>query len=132
LGVAAGAIVRRSVPAMAVTLVAFVVVRVGLAEIARPAYMAPELYTTHDLSQYNPAANPTAWWLNQPNFYDSAGHVVSNGGPAGLSQQVSYVSQYFQPGDRFWAFQSIESAILVGLAALLLGFAFYWVTRRVT
>jgi hypothetical protein len=132
LGIAAGAVVGRSVPAMAVTLVAFVVVRVGLAEIARENYMKPVLYTTHDLSQVQGGANPTAWWLGQPIYYDAAGHVVSMGGPGTLSQQVSYVSQYFQPGDRFWTFQSIESAILAGLAVLLLGFAFYWVTRRVT
>jgi len=46
--------------------------------------------------------------------------------------QPSYVVQYFQPGDRFWAFQTIESAILASLALLILGFAIYWVTRRLT
>jgi len=43
-----------------------------------------------------------------------------------------YVVQYFQPGDRFWAFQTIESAILGALAVVILGFAIYWVTRRAT
>jgi hypothetical protein len=42
------------------------------------------------------------------------------------------VVKYFQPGDRFWAFQTIETAILGGLALLILGFAVYWVTRRAT
>jgi len=42
------------------------------------------------------------------------------------------VVQYFQPGDRFWAFQTIESAILGALAVVILGFAIYWVTRRAT
>jgi hypothetical protein len=39
---------------------------------------------------------------------------------------------YFQPGDRFWAFQTIEAAILCCLAFLILGFVVYWVTRRAT
>jgi hypothetical protein len=42
------------------------------------------------------------------------------------------VVQYFQPGDRFWAFQTIETAILGGLALLILVFAVSWVTRRAT
>jgi ABC-type transport system involved in multi-copper enzyme maturation permease subunit len=132
LGVAAGALVGKSVPAMAVTLVAFVVVRIGLAEIARPSYIAPLTYTAHDLASYNPAANPTAWWLDQPSYYDSAGRLLSTGGPGGPGPQAAYVLQHFQPGDRFWTFQAIESTILVGLAAVLIGFAIYWVTRRVS
>ena len=132
LGVATGAVVGRSVPAMAATLVAFVVVRVGLAEIARPNYFPPLVYSTHDLATYNPAVYPTAWWLDEASNYDSAGHLLSNGGPIGSAQQVAYVTQHFQPGDRFWTFQGIESSILVALAAVLMGLAISWVTRRVS
>jgi hypothetical protein len=39
---------------------------------------------------------------------------------------------HYQPADRFWAFQTIETAILVGLAGLLLAFTVYWVTRRLS
>lgn len=130
LGVMAGALVGKSVPAMAVMLVSFVIVRVGLAEIARPNYMASLSYSTHDLATYNPASLATAWWLDQPSYYDSAGHLLSNGPGAG--QAAAYVVQHFQPGDRFWAFQTIESAVLVGLALVLIGLAFYLVTRRVS
>lgn len=130
LGVMAGALVGKSVPAMAVTLVAFVIVRVGLAEVARPNYLAPLAYSTHDLRTYNSAANPTAWWLDQPNYYDSAGHLLGNG--PGDGQAAAYVVQHFQPGDRFWAFQTIESAILAGLALALIGAGFYLVSRRVS
>jgi ABC-type transport system involved in multi-copper enzyme maturation permease subunit len=132
LGVAAGAVVGKSVPAMAVTLVAFVAVRIGLAQIGRPNYISPLVYSVHDRTTYNPAAYPTAWWLDQPSYYDSSGHLLSNGGPMGPGQQVALVVQHFQPGDRFWTFQGIESAILAGLAAVLIGFAIYWVTRRVS
>ena len=133
LGVAVGAVVGRSVPAMAVTLVAFVVVRIGIAELARPIYETPLAYTTHDMSQFNspPLGYPSAWWIDQPSFYDSSGHLLASGGSR-YGAQTAYAIQHFQPGDRFWAFQSIESAILTGLAVVLIGFAIYWVTRRVS
>jgi hypothetical protein len=35
----------------------------------------------------------------------------------------------YQPASRFWAFQGIETAIFVALAAALLGVAF-WVLKR--
>jgi ABC-type transport system involved in multi-copper enzyme maturation permease subunit len=131
LGVAFGAVIGRSVPAMAATLVTFVIVRVGVGELARSHYIAPLMKTTHDLNAVGSQADPTAWWLGFPNYYDSTGHLLGNllGPGAG---QPSYVIQSFQPGDRFWAFQTIESAILAGLALVVLGFAVYWVTRRLT
>jgi hypothetical protein len=131
LGVAFGAVIGRSIPAMAATLVSFVIVRVGIAELVRSHYIAPITRTTHDLSAVGSQADPSAWWLGFPNYYDSTGHLLGNllGPSAG---QPSYVIQNFQPGDRFWAFQTIESAMLTGLALLILGFAVYWVTRRAT
>lgn len=39
--------------------------------------------------------------------------------------QVSY-----QPGDRWWAFQSVEATIFVCLAAPLVGLTVSWVSRR--
>ena len=132
LGVALGAVIRRSVPAMAATLVAFVVVRVGIAELVRSHYIAPLMKTTHDLNAVGTQADPTAWWLGFPDYHDSTGHLLGNLIGPGAGGQPSYVVQYFQPGDRFWAFQSIEAAILCSLALLILGFAIYWVTRRAT
>jgi len=131
LGVAFGAVIGRSVPAMAATLVTFVIVRVGIAELVRSHYLPPLLNTTQDLSAVGSQADPTAWWLGFPDYYDSTGHLLGNllGPGAG---QPSYVTQYFQPGDRFWAFETIEAAILTGLALLILGVAVYWVTRRTT
>ncbi len=36
----------------------------------------------------------------------------------------------FQPAGRFWAFQGMEAAIFVVLAAALVGFAIWWVLSR--
>jgi ABC-type transport system involved in multi-copper enzyme maturation permease subunit len=129
LGVAAGAVIGRSIQAMAVTLVAFVVVRIGIAEIARPNYVAPLQYRSSDLSNISPPG--TRWWYGSPQFYDAAGHLLNNSTRVSINERAAYFVQYYQPGDRFWTFQTIESAILGALAVLLLGFAAYWVTRRV-
>lgn len=117
VGITAGAIVSKSVPAMAVTLVAFTVTRVGIAEIARPHYMSA--LATRDPATVA-AVSQTSWSLDGGIPQAGAGNHV-------LSQLYPY-----QPADRFWTFQVIESAILLGLTALLLGFAVYWVTRRMT
>jgi hypothetical protein len=37
---------------------------------------------------------------------------------------------YYQPGERFWTFEGVEAALFLALAALLVGFTVYWVTRR--
>jgi hypothetical protein len=48
-------------------------------------------------------------------------------GTLGLRQHASYV-----PGDRFWTLQWRETALFLGLAALLSGFCFWWIRRRLT
>jgi ABC-type transport system involved in multi-copper enzyme maturation permease subunit len=114
LGLAAGAVIRRSIPAMAATLLGFVVTRVGIAELARPHFMTP-------LSTSTPESVPTsAWWLNSSQqVMTSPGHFLAQ-------------SELYQPADRFWAFQGIESGILIAISALILGYAVYWVARRVS
>jgi ABC-type transport system involved in multi-copper enzyme maturation permease subunit len=128
LGVAIGAQMRRSIPAMAVTLIVFVAIRIGIAEIARPYFIAPALYRSTDLNIGMPSSK---WWLGSPEFHDAAGHVVNNA-TRGAPGQAAYFFQYYQPGDRFWTFQTIESAILCALALLLVGFSVYWTARRVS
>lgn len=108
-------------------------------------YMNPVVFTSHDpLGNTDLGANPSAWWLDQPVYQDASGQTINgsqvfpfNGGsPADVvaywkDHGISMV-QYYQPGDRFWTFQTIESGIPLVLAAVLLGFAVYWVVRRVT
>ena len=114
LAVAAGSVLGRSVPAMAAALLGFVVTRVGIAELARPRYLSPLAFSTNDASAISAMkGSQTAWWLDQFQF------------------RTSVVQAYhYQPGDRFWTFQAIETAILVGLAAMLVAFTVYWVLRR--
>jgi hypothetical protein len=46
-----------------------------------------------------------------------------------LNEQDWYYSVRYQPADRYWTFQWLESAGYVALAGLLAGFAF-WRIRR--
>jgi hypothetical protein len=95
-----------------------------------------------------------AWTLHQ-NIVDRAGNVIGRGGgfpfdffatrcpgalppppatpsaaklSACLHQLGIHTVTTYQPGSRFWAFQGIESAIYVALAAVLLVVA-AWVVR---
>ena len=45
----------------------------------------------------------------------------------GYRLQVSY-----QPADRFWTFQALETAIFLGLALVLSGFCFWWLRHRLS
>ena len=114
LGLAAGSVIGKAVPAMAATLITFVVVRVAVGELARPHYAAPlSIPAVAPVSAY---VQQTSWWLNQ------------NDQVRGLAN----TTLYYQPAGRFWAFQVVESGILVGLAAIVFLFAVYWISRRVS
>lgn len=145
LGVASGAVIGRSIPAMAATLIGYVAVRFCLGVFARANYMSPVLFRSHDpFANTDAGANPSAWWLDQPVYQDASGHTISgreafpfNGGPP--ADVIAYwkdhgisMVQYYEPGDRFWTFQSIETGILVALSVVLLALAVYWVMRRVS
>ena len=146
LGICAGLLLRRTIPAMAVTLAGFAAVRVLTAQLLRLHYMTP--VTVY----YNLAGNwsPTGAYLGV-----SQGIVGPNGQappaatsgpsfngisvPAGCAQANNIQSCLaahgyrgyltYQPASRFWAFQGIETGIFVVLAAALLGVTF-WVLKR--
>ena len=107
LGIAAGAAIQRTVPAMAATLSIFVAVRVAV-YLWRPWFLPP-------LTVHLPA--PTA-------TLSGALQISVPGG--GLQTVVMY-----QPADRFWTFQAIESGIFVLLAVLLVGISRWLLRHRV-
>jgi len=109
LGAAAGAIIRQTVGAMFVTAAVFVAVRLAVADL-RPYYLPP----LNALSASRPP------W--------TALVVVKN-----LQKTKSGISGTFlyQPSDRFWTFQGIESAIFVALAVALLALTLWWMRHRI-
>jgi hypothetical protein len=40
------------------------------------------------------------------------------------------VTTVYQPADRYWTFQWLETGIFVGLALALVGLAYWWLRRR--
>jgi hypothetical protein len=158
LGVAAGAVIHRTLPAMAAALGGFALVRVGVQGWVRPRLLSPlELsYPTYTFYGDEPASRTAAdnGWVLSARTLDGAGHLLSSGGTVrddvvarrcgllldtmtkeqmdacgrelGLHDVVRVI-----PGDRFWALQAMETALFLGLALALVGFAFWWVRRRI-
>jgi hypothetical protein len=143
LGIFAGTIWRRMLPAMAVTLVGFVGVRVALTILARPHYLPARTLTLPVEGTGEPEMTRGAWILSR-GVRDADGKMVlpdggvmcspGDNGPSGgvcgselgLGPGAYNWTQY-QPGSRFWLFQGIETGIFVVLAALLL----YLAIRRI-
>jgi hypothetical protein len=131
---------------MGITLGGYAAVRILIETFVRPHYMAPQSLSVsiQSAQQFNPAAGD---WVYTQGVINGAGHLVAPGSqvkcpPAGdpaaaacgndLSRQGFGAGPYsnwiqYQPGSRFWAFQSIETGIFLALTVLLL----YLAIRRI-
>ena len=145
LGMLAGAITGRTLRAMAVTVVGFLVVRFGVAVWIRPHYLAAVERKYPVLGNTEPNRLLGDWLIGGGGpgvgaVYDALGHKLKGGQmmcPPPVAQacvdQVgrgAYNFEIYQPASRFWAFQSIEAAIFLMLALLLLFATIWWVRRR--
>ena len=142
LGVLAGTLIRRTLPAMAVTLVDFVAIRLPIEFLLRPHFMTP--ITAIGVTNVAPAG---AWLLDQ-GLVESRGHQVFlsqalqvcgqalTNAPkeAGicLARYGIHASVVYQPADRFWPFQLMEGGIYAALSVVCLAVAVAWIRRRVT
>lgn len=137
LGVFAGTLSRKTLPAMAITLVAFVGTRVAVAVFARPHFQPPLVRKFPVVSDTMP--NPASGdWIMSYGIYDGSGNLIAaNAGgschpsEADICGLDRFNIQTYQPGDRFWLFQYIETSIFVGLAAVLLYLVLHNVRRRI-
>ena len=153
LGIAAGTVARRTLPAIAVAIGGFIAVRLVIANVLRPHYMAAvTTYYSLTGSAFTPPGS--AWVLSQ-GAVSSTGQVVSQGwgdlvpalpascaslitGSAAPPSKTSSLSAVFscmqahgwrgfasyQPASRYWPFQGIETGIYLVLAAALIAVAF--------
>lgn len=141
LGLAAGAITRRILPALAITVIGFAAVRIAVTNFARPHYLAP-LVSDTPFGQLEPV--PSGSWQIKQSIElhgqvlsgairlpaECAGATVRAGARECLGNLgYRYVVRY-QPASRYWTFQLIESALYVGLAAGLVTVAVVAVRRR--
>jgi hypothetical protein len=160
LGVTAGVLIRRTVPAMAATLAGFAFVQIAWPNWIRPHLIAPArtvvALTTANISSLaqgsnnsmavNPpasASQPGAWLLSTQTV-DTAGHVFNAatiGACRGSNFQACraalgrlHLSDLisYQPASRFWAFQWYETAIFLALAVILAGVCCWRISRRIS
>ncbi|MEV4253064.1 hypothetical protein AB0J52_07820 [Spirillospora sp. NPDC049652] len=151
LGIAAGAVLRRTLPALGVTVAGFTTVLLVLQSFVRPHYLPTKTANLPLASPHGGAL--TGSWQFGGQLLDPTGQVVGHvvGGsdwniqqaiPAGcvlndpdsvrqcLSAGGYRMVLHYQPASRYWTFQFIEAGILLALAALLVVIAYRAVTRR--
>jgi ABC-2 family transporter protein len=157
LGVTAGVLIRRAVPAMAVTLLIFAAVQFAVPLAIRPNLFPPERTTQpltanfSGIQSVGPGGRFTlaldyldsrpGAWIYSSRAVNAAGQPVSvmpaacvnppNGDsmPCLASHGIS-VAVTYQPTSRFWPIQWTETGIYLALAALLAGFCYWRVGRR--
>ena len=145
LGIFAGTVWPRMLPAMAATLAGFAGLRIGLTVLARPRYMpAREVSDPLVGAGGQPYENAGGWVLAH-GIRNASGEMVASGvqvrcpegvtGPDGRQCGAefgpgAYNWMLYHPADRFWPFQYIEAGIFTALAVLLLLLAI-WRVRRI-
>jgi hypothetical protein len=125
LGAAAGAALRRTVPAMAATLGVFIAVRVAFVELARPHLLPTITRAVVSGTGTNSVVPPGAGYVDAT-FLDSQLNPLPPGSPIGANTPISLV---YQPASHFWPMQGIEAGIFVVLALALLVAALRFTTR---
>jgi hypothetical protein len=194
LGATVGLLMRRTVPAMAVTLAGFIGARLAVTDWLRPHFMSPATVSL-PLSANNAGfqidgpvgsgATVVPSTPNLPNAWVSSANIVDRAGLAPTSGDIAHacpnlsaalpgagggvarhgagvgghsavsvgmkgeVQQAFsqcltvlntkyhevvtyQPANRFWTFQAIETAVFVVLAGALAAGCVWWVRHRVS
>jgi hypothetical protein len=162
LGVTAGLLIHRTVPAMAVTLAVFAAVEAAFALRVR-FHLVPPVRLVSALNMHwvtetgtggpgGPGSffvgitpNLPGAWIGTSEVTTAAGRT--NLGPVPHDCGANYTYNacaaviarmhlrqvlVYQPASRFWTFQWYETAIYLALAVVLAGFCVWWVRRRVS
>jgi ABC-2 family transporter protein len=138
-----GAVFRRTVLAMAVTLVLYVALAMATATAIRPHYATPAKVPSAAVGNSSGwvisdfAKAPNGQELSQNDLYAYFRHLpasVQNSANPGafgtwLTKHGYTTWTTLQPDSRFWEFQLIEGAWLLALSAALIG-ATVWLVRR--
>lgn len=141
LGIFVGTLTRRTVLAIFLTLALIVAIRLPVEFVLRPNY-EPQITVTWPLAQIDHPPimlGKDDWDLGQ-GFLDPQGNKTNRISCNGPQQQTplqcmeadGYRGNYlsYQPADRFWPFQWIETSIYLAFALVALGATFFLVKRR--
>ena len=150
LGLAMGALLRRAVPAIFATLVGYAAVALAIYNWGRPNWLPP-VVTTWDpyLTDVKVVATSRDWVLYYGYVDKSGKHLdmptlLPTCAPSGsvdlrpgsdfnacLHAHGWLSTIVWQPADRYWAFQGVESGVLVALALALVALTIWLVRRRI-
>jgi hypothetical protein len=140
LGLAAAAVLRRTLPALAVPVGGFLAVRLVVSNWMRPHFQVARVL---NVPADQKVPTPSGSWVLHQDFVlhgrvvngslaapvQCVGQIDRGNGPECLaSLGYRYVVRY-QPADRYWTFQAYEAAIFLALAIGLVLIA-WLVTRR--
>jgi hypothetical protein len=156
LGIAAGTVARRTLPAIGVVLGGFIGLRLVIADVLRPHYMTAVTTYYKVTGSFTPPGQ--AWVLSQGAVSRSGVTVAQGWGdlypalppscqrllpqaPTGKSGSETAVFSCmqahgwrgfatYQPSYRYWPFQGIETGIYILLAAALIAVTFAVIRRR--
>lgn len=151
LGLAAGALLHRTIPAMLVTLGGYVATAIALWNWGRQNWLPPLASTWNPYVSNGPTNFKASDWILFTGYVDKTGRRLNSGdvwttcapdGHVDLRAGSAFNSCVhahgwlstivWQPADRFWAFQGIESAVLIALAVALLALTIWLVRRRIS
>jgi hypothetical protein len=160
LGVTIGVLVRRTVPAMGVTLAVVIAAQIAMPLWVRAHLIAPVHATspldTSSLDEFSMSERgrmsltgqpkfPGAWITSNETITSTGAVFVGPADPTACGRDLSperciawintlHLRQVvdYQPASRFWPLQWYELSIFLTLAALLAGFCVWWVRRRLT
>jgi hypothetical protein len=154
LGTAAGALSRRAVPAMAVTLAIFALAQLPMPLWVRPNIIPPaSTIATLEAAQVNFGSLAASAVPGQPGAWVVSSHPVNAAGqPLAVLPESCFPANAtgkfdpgpcldklgirevvnFQPASRYWPLQLIETGIFLTLALALAWFCFWWTGRRRT
>jgi hypothetical protein len=152
VGVFAGALLRRTIAAMGVTLAVYLVVRIPIEEFVRRHYLSPQVRITEPPRTESAAAwRPERNWIVEDGWIDRSGRLLSDDEKATVIRKVydgaradgggqaleRYLSEHglrhyveYQPSGTFMTMQLIEAAVFLCAAAVLLGMTVWLVRRR--
>ena len=137
LGAFVGAVVRRTVPAIAVTMALWLAVVVPIAAFLRPHFEAPLTGRVNMAAKFGTEWTLSQWWVTPQGhrLSDAAYNVLIRRLPtsdpqAWLTSHHYVLWESFQPASRFWTFQVIEASGLCVLALALAAATVWWVRRR--
>ncbi len=134
LGTLLGLVIRRTLPAIAATVVVFIAARIAFQQVVRPHLVAPVEMTTPTFDQ-----SSLAGWILSTRTVDSAGRTIQGfenqiAATCGITRQTADYERAIatcahrlgihditrlHPADHFWTLQSYEFGIFIAVAAAL-------------